>query len=53
MDVKKKLAGLVKNAQAAYGKDFVNILDPYEFIADFMIANGVTVQEDVNGEEKQ
>ena len=29
MGVKEKLAGLVKNAQAAYGKDFVNILEHF------------------------
>lgn len=45
MDVRKKLVDLVKNALAAYGKKTNKVLEPCEFIADFMISNGVTVQE--------
>ena len=45
MDVRGKLIELVKNALAAYGSKTNEVLNPCEFIADFMIANGVTVQE--------
>ena len=45
MDVREKLIELVKNALAAYGSKTNEVLNPCEFIADFMIANGVTVQE--------
>ena len=45
MDVKEKLIYLVKNALRAYGKDLEETVEPYEFIADFLIHSGVTVQE--------
>ena len=45
MDVREKLVWLVKNALAAYGKKTNEVLEPCEFIADFMMANGVTVQD--------
>ena len=45
MDVREKLIYLVKNALRAYGKDLGKIVEPYEFIADFLIHSGVTVQE--------
>ena len=45
MDVREKLVELVKNALRAYGKDLEKIVEPYEFIADFLIHSGVTVQE--------
>ena len=45
MDVMEKLVELVKNALRAYGKDLEKIVEPYEFIEDFLISNGVTVQE--------
>lgn len=45
MDVREKLVELVKNALAAYGSKTNEVLEPFEFIADFMMANGVTVQE--------
>lgn len=45
MGVREKLVELVKNALAAYGKKINEVLDPCEFIADFMMVNGVTVQE--------
>lgn len=45
MDVREKLVELVKNALRAYGKDLEKIVEPYEFIADFLISNGATVQE--------
>ena len=45
MDVREKLVYLVKNALRAYGKDLGKIVEPYEFIADFLIHSGVTVQE--------
>ena len=45
MDVREKLVELVKNALAAYGKKTNEVPDPCEFIADFVMANGVTVQD--------
>ena len=45
MDVREKLVYLVKNALKAYGKDLEETVEPYEFIADFLIHSGVTVQE--------
>ena len=45
MDVREKLVYLVKNALRAYGKDLEKTVEPYEFIADFLIHSGVTVQE--------
>lgn len=45
MDVREKLVYLVKNALRAYGKDLGKIVEPYEFIADFLIHSGVTVHE--------
>lgn len=51
MDVREKLVYLVKNALRAYGKDLEKTVEPYEFIADFLIHSGVTVQEWINSEE--
>ena len=45
MDVREKLIYLVKNALRAYGNDLEKTVEPYEFIADFLIHSGVTVQE--------
>ena len=45
MDVREKLVYLIKNALRAYGKDLEKTVEPYEFIADFLIHSGVTVQE--------
>lgn len=45
MDVREKLVELVKNALRAYGNDLEKVVEPYEFIADFLIHSGVTVQE--------
>ena len=45
MDVREKLVELVKNALRAYGNDLKKVVEPYEFIADFLIHSGVTVQE--------
>ena len=45
MDVREKMVYLVKNALRAYGKDLEKVVEPYEFIADFLIHSGVTVQE--------
>ena len=45
MDVREKLVYLVKNSLRAYGKDLEETVEPYEFIADFLIHSGVTVQE--------
>ena len=45
MDVREKLIGLVKNALRAYGRDFEKVVEPYDFIADFLIHSGVTVQD--------
>ena len=45
MDVRKKLVEIVKNALRAYGNDLEKVVEPYEFIADFLIHSGVTVQE--------
>ena len=52
MDVREKLVELVKNALRAYGKDLGKIVEPYEFIADFLIHSGVTVQEWISVEER-
>ena len=52
MDVREKLVYLVKNALRAYGKDLGKIVEPYEFIADFLIHSGVTVQEWIPVEER-
>ena len=46
MDVREKLVELVKNALRAYGNDLEKVVEPYEFIADFLIHSGVTVQEE-------
>ena len=51
MDVRGKLIYLVKNALRAYGNDLEKTVEPYEFIADFLIHSGVTVQEWINSEE--
>ena len=45
MDVREKLIGLVKNALRAYGRDLEKVVEPYDFIADFLIHSGVTVQK--------
>ena len=45
MDVREKLVEIVKNALRAYGNDLEKVVEPYEFIADFLIHSGVTVQE--------
>ena len=52
MDVREKLVYLVKNALRAYGKDLEKTVEPYEFIADFLIHSGVTVQEWISVEDK-
>ena len=52
MDVREKLVYLVKNALRAYGKDLGKIVEPYEFIADFLIHSGVTVQEWISVDER-
>ena len=48
MDVREKLIELVKNALRAYGRDLEKVVEPYDFIADFLIHSGVTVQDDCN-----
>ena len=53
MDVRKKLIGLVKNALRAYGRDLEKVVEPYDFIADFLIHSGVTVQEWVSVKERR
>ena len=45
MNVRGKMVYLVKNALRAYGKDLEKVVEPYEFIADFLIHSGVTVQK--------
>ena len=45
MDVREKLIELVKNALRAYGRDLEKVVEPYDFIADFLIHSGATVQE--------
>ena len=52
MDVRGKMVYLVKNALRAYGKDLEKVVEPYEFIADFLIHSGVTMQEWVLPEEE-
>lgn len=52
MDVREKLIGLVKNALRAYGRDLEKVVEPYDFIADFLIHSGVTVQEWVSVTER-
>ena len=52
MDVREKLVELVKNALRAYGNDLEKVVEPYEFIADFLIHSGVTVQEWVSVKER-
>ena len=52
MDVREKLVYLVKNALRAYGKDLEKTVEPYEFIADFLIHGGVTVQEWISVDDK-
>ena len=44
MDTREKMVDLVKNSLRAYGKDLEKTVEPFEFIADFLISNGVTVQ---------
>ena len=52
MDVREKLIGLVKNALRAYGRDLEKVVEPYDFIADFLIHSGVTVQEWISVKDK-
>ena len=52
MDVREKLVYLVKNALRTYGKDLGKIVEPYEFIADFLIHSGVTVQEWISVDDR-
>ena len=52
MDVREKLIGLVKNALRAYGRDLEKVVEPYDFIADFLIHSGVTVQEWISVTER-
>ena len=52
MDVREKLVELVKNALRAYGKDLEKIVEPYEFIADFLIHSGVTVREWISVDDR-
>ena len=52
MDVREKMVYLVKNALRAYGKDLEKVVEPYEFIADFLIHSGVTVQEWISVTER-
>ena len=43
MEQRERLIELLKNGFTAYGKDFLTDLTPQEFIADFLLANGVVV----------
>ena len=52
MDVREKLIELVKNALRAYGRDLEKVVEPYDFIADFLIHSGVTVQEWISVKDK-
>ena len=52
MDVREKLVELVKNALRAYGNDLEKVVEPYEFIADFLIHSGVTVQEWISVDDR-
>ena len=52
MDVREKMIYLVKNALTAYGKDLEKVAEPYEFISDFLIHNGVTVQEWISVDDR-
>ena len=52
MDVREKLIELVKNALRAYGRDLEKVVEPYDFIADFLIHSGVTVQEWISVEDR-
>ena len=52
MDVREKLIELVKTALRAYGRDLERVVEPYDFIADFLIHSGVTVQEWVSVDER-
>ena len=52
MDVREKLVYLVKNALRAYGKDLEKTVEPYEFITDFLLHSGVTVQEWISVADK-
>ena len=45
MNGRENMVYLVKNALRAYGKDLEEVVEPYEFIADFLIHSGVTMQE--------
>ena len=52
MDTREKMVDLVKNSLRAYGKDLEKTVEPFEFIADFLISNGVTVQEWISVDER-
>ena len=52
MDVRERLIELVKNALRAYGRDLEKVVEPDDFIADFLIHSGVTIQEWVSVEDK-
>lgn len=52
MDTREKMVDLVKNSLRAYGKDLEKIVEPFEFIADFLISNGVTVREWISVDER-
>ena len=52
MNGREKMVYLVKNALRAYGKDLEEVVEPYEFIADFLIHSGVTVQEWVSVDDR-
>ena len=52
MDVREKLIELVKNALRAYGRDLEKVVEPYDFIADFLIHSGVTVQEWISVDDR-
>ena len=52
MDVREKIVYLVKNALRAYGKDLDEVVEQYEFIADFLIHSGVTVKEWVDVKDR-
>ena len=43
MTDRERMIDLLKNALSAYGKDFSTDSTPQEFIADFILANGVIV----------
>ena len=38
MDTREKMVDLVKNSLRAYGKDLEKTVEPFEFIADLVMA---------------